>query len=1069
MNDDSLESRRWLDRITDEFKAKWRPSQRPDFESYLSRASDEQRDDLFKLLLEIDVDLRQKDSQEVDVDDYTANGDSAKQIVAGLSKVTRAQETASFEPKQFPRRRADESSQIGPYKLLQKIGEGGMGTVWMAEQERPVRRRVALKLIRSGAADKQTIARFEAERQALAMMDHQNIAKVLDAGACDDGSPFFVMELVQGIPINKYCDRNKLTPRERLELFIPVCKAVQHAHQKGIIHRDLKPSNVLVQIHDAKPIAKVIDFGLAKALQHQTKLTDKTMFTEFGQVVGTVQYMSPEQAMLDALNVDTRTDIYSLGVMLYELLAGSTPIDQETLKKNALLEVLDIIREKDPPRPSHRLSTRGDSINTIAEQRHLHPSKLQHILRGDLDWIVMKALEKDRTRRYETANGFALDLQRFLDKEPVAASPPSPLYRLRKFVQRNRIATIAALAVLIMLMLGVVGTSIGLVAAKAEKARATQRAAEAEDRFELALAAIEKYYEGVSEDVLLKEPELKELRTKLLQSARDFYKQLEHDLKGSTDPKKQMALAKAISNVARISEKIGFDGDAEDGYRNAIAIYRQLNQNDQTDETYQFALASELARFGRFQFHELRNHKISEELARESIDIFESLIDGNPAEPKYRNGLASVYIDLGNLLHEYGELEASAKSYQKSIDATQKLVAEYPAVPKYQASLANGYWGLTFPQKDLGDFAAAKKSYQEAIDIFETLVNKKLSHYRINLSRLHQVFGSFLRQRGELEASAKSYQKSIDTTQKLVAEYPAVPKYQITLAKNYENLGDLQQIIGELSAAKDSYQAVIAACEKSIKNNPEVGGFAERLVSAYYELGNVHILEGSPKSAKESYESGIKISVNMIEEKPDSASAKFFLVQGKIKLGHVQKMEGKAIKSSNLYQQAIEVCETQLRQNPDDRFFQSQLSEGYIGLGNLNIDRGFLTTAKECHKNAIEINQKLASNNPSDAHSYYLADSYVSLGNALLRARNIVESKKSFQKAIEIFQDSVQKRPNDYINLAGLAVAHVRLGNAKDFEGDLTGAEKSYQQAIEICRNNIKKKPALFRDTSTLR
>lgn len=254
------------------------------------------------------------------------------------------------------------STKIGPYKLLQQIGEGGMGVVYMAEQKEPVSRRVALKIIKPGMDSRQVIARFEAERQALAMMDHPNIAKVLDAGTTAEGAPYFVMELVQGIPLTKYCDQNKLSISERLGLFIPICQAVQHAHQKGIIHRDLKPSNVLVCLYDGRPVAKVIDFGLAKALQQQTKLTDKTMFTEFGQVVGTLQYMSPEQAEMNQLDVDTRTDIYSLGVMLYELLTGSTPIDQETLKQQAILQVLATIREKEPPRPSVRL---GSSANDV--------------------------------------------------------------------------------------------------------------------------------------------------------------------------------------------------------------------------------------------------------------------------------------------------------------------------------------------------------------------------------------------------------------------------------------------------------------------------------------------------------------------------------------------------------------------------------------------------------------------------------------------------------------------------------------------------------------------------------
>ena len=316
---------------------------------------------------------------------------------------------------------------IGPYKLLQPIGEGGMGTVYMAEQTQPVRRTVALKLIKAGMDSRQVLARFGAERQALALMDHPNIAKVFDAGTTDAGRPYFVMELVKGIPITRFCDERRLTTRERLELAIPVCQAVQHAHQKGIIHRDLKPSNVLIALYDGKPVPKVIDFGVAKATG--PRLTDQTLYTEFGAVVGTLEYMSPEQAELNQLDIDTRSDIYSLGVLLYELLTGSTPLDRKRLKQGAILEMLRVIREEESPRPSLRLST-TEELPSIAACRNIEPRKLSGLVRGELDWIVMKALEKDRNRRYETANGLAADLRRYLDDEPVQACPPSAGYRL---------------------------------------------------------------------------------------------------------------------------------------------------------------------------------------------------------------------------------------------------------------------------------------------------------------------------------------------------------------------------------------------------------------------------------------------------------------------------------------------------------------------------------------------------------------------------------------------------------------------------------------------------------------
>jgi serine/threonine protein kinase len=342
---------------------------------------------------------------------------------------------------------------IGPYKLVQEIGEGGMGTVWMAQQSAPIRRLVALKVIKAGMDSKQVLARFEAERQALALMDHPSIARVLDAGAAPGGRPFFVMELVKGVPLTKYCDEQRLTPKQRLELFVPVCQAIQHAHQKGIIHRDVKPSNVLVALYDGRPVPKVIDFGIAKATGH--RLTEHTAVTGFGTVVGTLEYMSPEQAELNQLDIDTRSDIYSLGVLLYELLTGSPPFTKKELEKAGMLEMLRVIREQEPSKPSTKLST-ADGLPTLAANRGTEPAKLTKLVRGDLDWIVMKALEKDRNRRYESANGMAADVLRYLADEPVHAGPASARYRLRKFVRRHRGAVLATGIVLAVLLAGVV-------------------------------------------------------------------------------------------------------------------------------------------------------------------------------------------------------------------------------------------------------------------------------------------------------------------------------------------------------------------------------------------------------------------------------------------------------------------------------------------------------------------------------------------------------------------------------------------------------------------------------------
>jgi serine/threonine protein kinase len=369
------------------------------------------------------------------------------------------------------------SSRIGPYKLLQQIGEGGMGVVYMAEQEEPVRRKVALKVIKLGLDNRQVLARFEAERQALALMDHPNIARVLDAGTTQNGQPYFVMELVHGVPITQFCDDHQLTPRERLALFVPVCQAIQHAHQKGIIHRDVKPSNVLMTLYDDRPVPKVIDFGVAKAIEQ--RLTERTLFTQFGALVGTFEYMSPEQAEMNAFGVDTRSDIYSLGVLLYELLTGTTPLERQRLRAAALDELVRMIREEEAPRPSLRLST-SNNLPKIAAARKTEPAQLSKLVRGELDWIVMRCLEKDRARRYDTASALARDVERHLADEPVEACPPSAGYRLRKLLRRHRTAATVTAAVVLASVVAAVGQTLNIIQAHRAEAEANRQRAVAE-------------------------------------------------------------------------------------------------------------------------------------------------------------------------------------------------------------------------------------------------------------------------------------------------------------------------------------------------------------------------------------------------------------------------------------------------------------------------------------------------------------------------------------------------------------------------------------------------------------
>jgi serine/threonine protein kinase/Tfp pilus assembly protein PilF len=565
---------------------------------------------------------------------------------------------------------------IGRYKLLQQIGEGGFGVVYMAQQQEPVKRRVALKIVKLGMDTKQVVARFEAERQALALMDHPNIAKILDAGATDTGRPYFVMELVKGIRITDYCDQNHLSPRERLELLVHICRAVQHAHQKGIIHRDLKPSNILVTLHDGVPVPKIIDFGIAKATQQE--LSEQTVFTQFGQFIGTPAYMSPEQAEMSGLDVDTRSDIYSLGVLLYELLTGKTPFDPQELMSAGLEEMRRTLREKEPARPSTRLSTlMGDELTLTARLRRVEAPKLVRLIRGDLDWIVMKCLEKDRTRRYDTAGGFADDIENFLKNEPVNARPPSRLYRFQRTVRRNKAAFAASAAV-----------ALSIVAALVVSTWMYFREREARLRSDEVTAFLGSLLKGV-------EPSVAQGRdTALLQELLDqAVERLTTELKDQ--PEVEAQLARTIGDVYRA---LGRTAQAEQMLRLALTLHGPPSGRARPE------VARALDDLGRV-FRDQSRLVEAEALQRRALDMRRQLYGPDHTE------VAASLNDLALVLRDRGQW-TEAENYHRQALAMQRALAG-PQSTAVATTLNN----LALLLRDQGKFADAEDALQESLEI----------------------------------------------------------------------------------------------------------------------------------------------------------------------------------------------------------------------------------------------------------------------------------------------------------------------------------------------------------------
>ncbi len=642
---------------------------------------------------------------------------------------------------------------IGPYKLLQKIGEGGMGAVYLAEQEQPVRRRVALKIIKPGMDSAQVIARFEAERQALAMMDHQNIARVFDAGTTSSGRPYFVMELVQGVSITQYCDDARCNPRDRLELFAPVCHAIQHAHQKGIIHRDIKPSNVLVTLYDGKPVPKVIDFGIAKATD--MPLAERTMFTEYGSIVGTLEYMSPEQADMSTLGVDTRSDIYSLGVLLYELLTDSTPLERGRLREAGYVAILKRIKEEEPPKPSSRLSISKATLASVSALRRTEPASLTKFVRGELDWIVMKALEKDRNRRYETASSFARDIRNFLDDETVEACPPSARYRLRKFASKHRVGLMTISAVAALLLLGVVvSTWEAIRATRAERRaeRDAQRAIVAEGR-----SRVERDRAVAAEAQAKAEGEKAKRSAAEAHAVLGFFE--DHVLAAARPQGQSGGLGKDVTLRAAVDAS---EPEIAKAFRDKPTVEAYVR--DSLGNTYRYLGEPELT---------VRQHERALELRKAALGL------DHPDTLESQNNLALAYKDAGRL-------DRAIPLFERTLAAwTAKLGGDHSDTLTTQNNLA-----LTY--RDDGQWDRAIPLFERTLEVEAATLGPDHANTLLTQNNLALTY----RDDGQWDRAIPLFERTLAArTAKLGADHPDTLLTQHNLAMAYREAGQWDRAI----------------------------------------------------------------------------------------------------------------------------------------------------------------------------------------------------------------------------------------------------------------------------------
>ncbi len=927
------------------------------------------------------------------------------------------------------------------YTLRNLLGEGGLGTVYLAEQSEPVKRQVALKLIKLGMDSRAVLARFDAERQALALMDHPNIARVYDGGTTETGQPFFVMELVNGLPITDYCDRKRLPVRARLELFVAVCQAVQHAHQKGIIHRDLKPSNVMVTEVDGRPTPKVIDFGVAKATEFD--LTDQSL-GDTGAIVGTPTYMSPEQADPSSMDIDTRTDVYALGVILYELLAGSPPLDASQFKRGALLEMLRMVREVDPPRPSTKVST-AEGLPSIAAGRSIDPTQLKRALTGDLDWIVMKALEKDRTRRYETANGFAADINRHLSSEPVLAAPPSRVYRTNKFVRRHRNGVLAASLVLLSLLGGLAAVAAVQTAANARLAASLARETKAntalneangqltksraavEARYKLATDAIKTFHTGVSEDFLLKEEKFKELRNRLLKSASDFYGKLGALLGKDTDIASRRALAQSNFELAGLTAKVGRNEDALAAHRAVLAAHEAMAAEPGAGALAKVDVGRSLIAVAWLLE---ATGKTDEALA--SYRRSESLLAGPArADPSARAALAACRSKMGWLLQTTGKSADALAAYRLARADQEALAAVPEASNDARHDLADTVLRIGVLLGETGKPSQEEAEYRRALEIYQKLAddNPAVTKFRSSLAISHDVLGLLLDKAGKPAEAEAEHRKGLALLQKLADDHPAVTEFRSELAWSHNNLGAVLNHMGKPVAAAAEFRKMLALQQKLADDNPAVTEFRSSLALSHLNHGILLGEAGNPAEAEAECRKALALWQKLADDNRAVTEFPKWLAKSHNWLANLLSKTGNPAEAEAEFRKAVAIRQKLVDDNPSDIDLRGGLSYDYLRVAALQAwfgqDKELSSTCEKLLSLAKDTEDPLLADKAAKCCSLRQADPKLREA-ALVLARRAVEHGKGSKFLV-------------YFEMA-LGMAEYRSGHFAEADAALTAA-----------------------------